>query len=121
MSTATRWTREEKIKRGVWAVAFAACIFVGSITGAQLKTDKQKDEVSFPAATCFRPIGPRLITYGQAIRQFRETSPAEQIAMLEEQKKLLLDQKAGFQRKLDLFHERVRERAEEANKKGRGS
>jgi len=39
-----QWTRQEKFKRGVWAVAFAACIFAGTITGAQLKTDNEKKE-----------------------------------------------------------------------------
>jgi hypothetical protein len=39
-----KWTRQEKFKRGVWAVAFAACIFAGTITGAQLKTDNEKKE-----------------------------------------------------------------------------
>lgn len=39
-------TRQQKFKRGVWAVAVAAVIFVGSLTGAQLKQDKQKEEVS---------------------------------------------------------------------------
>lgn len=40
-----QWTRQEKFKRGIWAVAFAACIFAGTITGAQLKTDNEKKEV----------------------------------------------------------------------------
>lgn len=38
-------SRNDKIKRGVWAVAFAACVFVGTVTGAQMKQDKQKEEV----------------------------------------------------------------------------
>lgn len=42
---APQWTRPEKFKRGVWSVAVAAVICVGAITGAQLKTDKQKKEV----------------------------------------------------------------------------
>lgn len=46
----------------------------------------------------------------QAIRQFRETSPAEQIAALEERKAELLEHRATLQRKLDVFHDRVRER-----------
>ncbi|CAM1501605.1 Fc.00g035890.m01.CDS01 [Cosmosporella sp. VM-42] len=89
---AIQWTRQEKIKRGIWAAAFAACIFVGTITGAQIKQDKQKEEM---------------------ITSFRATSPSEQIAILEDQKKLLLEQKAVLQRKIDLFHERVIEREEE--------
>lgn len=32
-------------RRGVIAVAFAACIMVGTLTGAQLKQDQQKAEV----------------------------------------------------------------------------
>ncbi|KJZ70501.1 hypothetical protein HIM_10130 [Hirsutella minnesotensis 3608] len=83
------WTRQEKIKRGVWAAAVAAIIAVGSITGAQLKTDRQKE---------------------QAIREFRQTSPEEQIAILETQKNHLLQQKGALERKLDLFHQRVKER-----------
>lgn len=39
------WTRQDKFKRAVWAAAFAAVVFVGSLTGAQLKADKQKEEV----------------------------------------------------------------------------
>lgn len=46
------WTRQDKIKRGIWAAAFAAVIFVGSLTGAQLKLDKQKEEVSAASARC---------------------------------------------------------------------
>ena len=38
-------TKQQKFKRGVWAVAVAAVIFVGSLTGAQLKQDKQKEDV----------------------------------------------------------------------------
>ena len=44
------WTRQDKIKRGIWAAAFAAVILVGSLTGAQLKSDKQKAEVSAASA-----------------------------------------------------------------------
>jgi hypothetical protein len=44
---AYQWTRQEKLKRGVWSIAIAAVICVGAITGAQLKTDKQKGEVGF--------------------------------------------------------------------------
>jgi hypothetical protein len=46
-----QWTRQEKFKRGVWAVAFAACIFAGTITGAQLKTDNEKKEVKWTKET----------------------------------------------------------------------
>ncbi|KAF7563880.1 hypothetical protein G7046_g268 [Stylonectria norvegica] len=97
---ALQWTRQEKIKRGIWAAAFAACIFVGTITGATLKQDKQKEEID--------PLFPT-----QAITQFRAITPSEQIAILNDQKKILLDQKSALQRKIDLFHERVQERAEE--------
>ncbi|KAG5972030.1 hypothetical protein E4U55_000951 [Claviceps digitariae] len=83
------WTRQEKFKRGIWSVAIAAVICVGAITGAQLKTDKQKKE---------------------AISQYRTTSTADQIASLQVQKNHLLRQKAGLERKLDLFRERVSER-----------
>ncbi|GJN81950.1 hypothetical protein PLIIFM63780_005486 [Purpureocillium lilacinum] len=92
------WTRQDKIKRGIWAAAFAAVIFVGSLTGAQLKSDKQKEE---------------------SIKQFRQTTAADQIAILETQKVHLLQQKAQLERKLDVFKERVREREAEKNAKGR--
>lgn len=48
-----QWTRQEKFKRGVWAVAFAACIFAGTITGAQLKTDNEKKEVGNHASPSY--------------------------------------------------------------------
>ncbi|KAG5925890.1 hypothetical protein E4U42_003845 [Claviceps africana] len=84
-----QWTRQEKLKRGIWSVAIAAVICVGAITGAQLKTDKQKKE---------------------AISQFRTTSTADQIAILEVQRNHLLQQKADLERKLHLFKDRVSER-----------
>ncbi|KAF9773204.1 hypothetical protein IL306_009027 [Fusarium sp. DS 682] len=91
-----QWTKQEKIKRGVWAIAFAACIFAGTITGAQLKTDNEKKE---------------------AIQEFRATSPNEQIAALLSQRKSLVSQKAVLQRKMDAFEQRVKEReAEKARK-----
>jgi len=95
---AYQWTRQQKIVRGVWAVGFVAVISVGALTGAQLKTDKQKEE---------------------AIRTFRETTPESQIAMLEEHKADLLKQKALIQRKIDLFKERVEERKLEKEQKPR--
>ncbi|KAF5674869.1 hypothetical protein FHETE_2620 [Fusarium heterosporum] len=82
----------EKFKRGVWAVAFAACIFAGTITGAQLKTDNEKKE---------------------AIQEFRATSPNDQIAALLSQRKSLVSQKAVLQRKIDAFELRVKEREAE--------
>ncbi|CAG9983324.1 unnamed protein product [Clonostachys byssicola] len=100
MSSAAQWTRQNKVKSAVWAVGFAAVIMVGSLTGAQLKQDKQKEE---------------------AIKQFRETTAAEQIAILEDQKLLLLEQKAALQRKLDAFDERVREREMEKQRRARRS
>ncbi|KAG5940254.1 hypothetical protein E4U53_007620 [Claviceps sorghi] len=83
------WTRQEKLKRGIWSVAIAAVICVGAITGAQLKTDKQKKE---------------------AISQFRTTSTADQIAILEVQRNHLLQKKAELERKLHLFRDRASER-----------
>ncbi|KAF4975484.1 hypothetical protein FZEAL_7731 [Fusarium zealandicum] len=95
---AYKWTRQEKIKRGIWAVAFAACIFAGSITGAQLKTDKEKEE---------------------AIKEFRSTTPSEQIAALQSQRLVLVAQKEIMQRKMDVFQDRVKARnAEKARKEG---
>ncbi|KJK73983.1 hypothetical protein H634G_10714 [Metarhizium anisopliae BRIP 53293] len=92
---AYQWTRPEKFKRGVWSVAVAAVICVGAITGAQLKSDQQK---------------------GQAIKQFRETSTAEQVAILEAQKDHLTQQKLGLERKLESFKERFRERHKKGGK-----
>lgn len=51
-----------------------------------------------------------LTASNQAIKQFRSTSPADQIAVLEAQKDHLLQHKAAVQKKLDLFKERVQER-----------
>ncbi|KAL6858204.1 hypothetical protein ACO1O0_005660 [Amphichorda felina] len=92
----TAWSRATKVKAGVWATGLAAVIIVGTLTGAQLKQDQQKE---------------------QAIRQFRETTPAEQIAVLEERKVELLEQRDTLQRKLDVFHERVKEREAEKQKR----
>ncbi|KAM0249569.1 hypothetical protein ACHAP5_002694 [Fusarium lateritium] len=98
-----QWTRQEKFKRGVWAVAFAACIFAGTITGAQLKTDNEKKE-------------------NQAIQEFRATSANDQIAALLSQRKSLVSQKAVLQRKIDAFELRVKEReAEKARKENSSS
>lgn len=116
---AFQWTRKQKIQRGIWAAAFAACVFVGTLTGAQLKTDTEKKEVSQlpPALLGFLFLfqngrtntAPRTC---QVISQFRATPPAEQIAALEDQKKVLLGQRDLLQRKLDAFHETVRGREE---------
>lgn len=73
-------------------MAFAAVIMVGTLTGAQLKSDKQKEE---------------------AIREFREITPSEQIAMLERQRSTLVEQQTALQRKLDVFKERAQERQQE--------
>ena len=53
----------------------------------------------------------------QAVKTFRATPPSEQIAMLEDQKRALMGEKAQLERKLDLFYERVREREKEKKKK----
>lgn len=55
----------------------------------------------------------------QSIKQFRQTTAADQIAILETQKVHLLQQKAQLERKLDVFKERVREREAEKNAKGK--
>ncbi|KAL7808102.1 hypothetical protein V8C44DRAFT_366904 [Trichoderma aethiopicum] len=98
MASPNALTRQQKVKGGVWAVAFAAVIMVGTLTGAQLKSDKQKE---------------------QAIKEFRQVTPSEQIAMLQKQRAILVDQRAALQKKLDVFKERVRERhqAQETSKK----
>ncbi|KAL2689316.1 hypothetical protein Neosp_003369 [[Neocosmospora] mangrovei] len=96
MAGVHQWTRQEKFKRGIWAVAFAACIFAGTITGAQLKTDNEKKE---------------------AIKEFRATSPNDQIAALLSQRQALVSQKEILQRKMEAFQDRVKEReAEKARK-----
>ena len=46
MASPDALTRQQKIRGGVWAIAFAAVIMVGTLTGAQLKSDKQKEQVS---------------------------------------------------------------------------
>ncbi|KAL9488208.1 hypothetical protein ACSS6W_000485 [Trichoderma asperelloides] len=96
MTVAERQNKANQVWRGywggVWAVAFAAVIMVGTLTGAQLKSDKQKEE---------------------AIREFREITPSEQIAMLERQRSTLVEQQTALQRKLDVFKERAQERQQE--------
>ena len=39
------WSRATKVKAGVWATGLAAVIIVGTLTGAQLKQDQQKEQV----------------------------------------------------------------------------
>ncbi|KAH8171546.1 hypothetical protein LIA77_08313 [Sarocladium implicatum] len=73
----------------VLAVAFAAVIVVGSLTGAQLKQDKQKE---------------------QAIKEFRAVQPADQIRTLEEQRKVLMEQRGVLQRKIDVFGEKIKKK-----------
>jgi uncharacterized protein YlxW (UPF0749 family) len=87
-----KWTPRQKIRSGVGAAAVAAVVFVGSLTGAQIKSDRQKEE---------------------AIKEFREIPAEEQIAALEGQKKHLQQQRDAVQRKLDAFHARVEQRKEE--------
>ncbi|KFA65671.1 hypothetical protein S40285_10367 [Stachybotrys chlorohalonatus IBT 40285] len=87
-----------KRRFGVLAVAASAVIFVGALTGAQLKNDSQKAE---------------------AVEQFRKAPAAEQIAALEAQKKVLLQQRATVQKRLDLFHERIEERRQELAQKAK--
>jgi hypothetical protein len=54
---------------------------------------------------------------GQAIKEFRATSPNDQIAALLSQRQALVSQKEILQRKMDAFQERVKEReAEKARK-----
>lgn len=53
---------------------------------------------------------------GQAIENFRTTSPSDQIAALVSQRQALVSQKEILQRKIDVFQERVERRAEEARR-----
>ncbi|KAJ2974651.1 hypothetical protein NQ176_g5945 [Zarea fungicola] len=87
-----------KLRGGIIASAFGAVIIVGALTGAQLKQDQQKDE---------------------AIQQFRADSPAQQISILEEQRKHLLVQRAQIDRKMEVFQERLKEREEEKARRAR--
>lgn len=50
------WTSREKYRAGVWAVAVSAVVFVGSLTGAQLKADRQKQEVRPRAISLLCPV-----------------------------------------------------------------
>ncbi|OAA60101.1 hypothetical protein ISF_06112 [Cordyceps fumosorosea ARSEF 2679] len=87
-----------RLRGGLIATAFGAVIIVGSLTGAQLKSDQQKTE---------------------SIKQFRADSPAQQIAILEEQRKHLVLQSAQIDRKMQVFQERLKEREEEKTKRQR--
>lgn len=49
----------------------------------------------------------------QAIREFRQITPSEQIAMLEKQRSTLVEQQTALQKKLDVFKERAQERRQE--------
>lgn len=98
MSQIARASKHTKIKAGVAAIGVAAVIAVGALTGAQLKQDRQKEET---------------------IRQFRETTPRDQIASLEQQRAHLVEQKDALQRKLDLFLETAREREAEKQAKAK--
>jgi hypothetical protein len=119
-------TRHTKIKSGIWAAGFFAVITVGTLTGAMLKNDQQKADVRLLSRSPLPPASPPSLilplprhlwplyadqkTPRQAITKFRETTPAEQIAMLEDQKLVLLDNRAVLQRKLDAFQDRVQKR-----------
>ncbi|KAL6830226.1 hypothetical protein V8C40DRAFT_273861 [Trichoderma camerunense] len=92
MASPNTLTKQQKFRGGVWAVAFAAIIMVGTLTGAQLKSDKQKE---------------------QSIKEFRQITPSEQKAMLEKQRSTLVEQRSVLQKKLDVFRERVQERQQE--------
>ncbi|OAA75037.1 hypothetical protein LEL_07025 [Akanthomyces lecanii RCEF 1005] len=83
-----------KLRGGLIASAFGAVIIVGALTGAQLKTDVQKTE-------------------------FRADSPAQQIAILEEQRKHLVQQSRQMDRKMQVFQERLLEREEEKAKRAK--
>ncbi|KAH7309094.1 hypothetical protein B0I35DRAFT_441396 [Stachybotrys elegans] len=90
------WSQKQKIRAGAWAVGVFAVVAVGALTGALIKTDQQKEE---------------------AIKQFRETTPEEQIAALEAHKESLLKQRSHIQFKLDRFNARVEERKKELEAK----
>lgn len=83
-------------KNGFLAAGVGAIVIVGSLTGAQLKTDQQKKE---------------------RIHKFREAAPEEQIRALEEQRSVLVQQRGMLERRLDGFKERAKERAEERQRR----
>ncbi|KAG5939071.1 hypothetical protein E4U59_003365 [Claviceps monticola] len=85
----TRWTRQDKIKRAIFSVSIAAVILVGVITGAQLKTDKQKKE---------------------AVTQIKTAPLADQIAYLEQQKRALLQQRSEMEKKLQYYKDNMVQR-----------
>ncbi|ATY62736.1 hypothetical protein CCM_06486 [Cordyceps militaris CM01] len=85
-----------KLRGGLIASAFGAVIIVGALTGAQLKSDHQKTE---------------------SIKHFRADVPAQQIAILQEQRKHLLYQRAQIDRKIEVFQQRLVEREEEKVKR----
>ncbi|OAR01540.1 hypothetical protein LLEC1_04900 [Akanthomyces lecanii] len=87
-----------KLRGGLIATAFGAVIIVGALTGAQLKTEVQKTE---------------------SIKQFRADSPAQQIAILEEQRQHLVQQSRQMDRKMQVFQERLVEREEEKAKRAK--
>lgn len=83
-------------KNGFLAAGIGVIVIVGSLTGAQLKTDQQKKEL---------------------IHKFREAAPDEQIRALEEQRSVLVQQRGMLERRLDGFKERAKERAEERQRR----
>ncbi|KAL2209323.1 hypothetical protein CC79DRAFT_674441 [Sarocladium strictum] len=94
--TATVEGAKKGLRRpAVYAVAFAAVVIVGSLTGAQLKQDKQKEET---------------------IKQFRAVEPAEQIRTLEGQRKILMERRGELQKKISDFQDKVAERDQAAKK-----
>ena len=115
-SSASKAAKGAFRKPAVLAVAFAAVIVVGSLTGAQLKQDKQKEQVSYVTSiSIFETTGcqPLLIIIGrmwQAIKEFRAVQPADQIRTLEEQRKVLMEQRAVLQRKIDIFEDKVKQK-----------
>lgn len=57
------------------------------------------------------------LTTVQRIKEFRETTNVEQIALLEDRRKHLVSQKAALQRKIDAFHDTVKEREDKVAKR----
>ncbi|SPO03811.1 uncharacterized protein DNG_06494 [Cephalotrichum gorgonifer] len=82
-------SRFQKIRGGVWATGMAIIVIAGTWYGAGLRTERD---------------------FEQAKKQILEASVEDKIAVLEAQKEHLYAQKATIQRKLDVFHARVRER-----------
>lgn len=120
-----------KIRRLIVTGGVAAIVFVGSIYGAGLKIQGEAKSVSLdlvffsvsPASLkTFSQSGTRPSTDNAKTKQtqerkaFVEASLEEQIAVLEERRQFLVNQRAPFERKLVRLHERMAAKKAEEQK-----